>query len=251
MDITLNTNPITASDLRLLVDSDDDLSDGVLYNPIISVSGNTVTISGLSNTEIPINSTSYFTIVSIDSRTPLPIDIVEFTAKTVNNEYVQLDWQTASKINNDYFTIERSHNATNWDELKTIDGGENSTSNLSYSDVDDKPYSGISYYRLKQTDIDGKFEYSEMNKVNIDDVEGAQIEIYPNPSTNGVFNLTTPNIEEKVSLVVVNALGSVVFEQSNISAFESFELSNQKGMYLIKLSVNGQPIYEQAVIIKE
>lgn len=83
LDITLDTSPITASDLRLLVNSDDNLSGGTLYNPTISVAGNTVTISGLSNTEIPMNSTSYFTIVSLESRTPLSI---EPTAKPVNSK---------------------------------------------------------------------------------------------------------------------------------------------------------------------
>ncbi len=235
LDITLNTNPLTASDLRLLVDTDHDLSDGTLYNPTISVSGNTVTISGLSNTEIPINSTSYFTIVSIDSNTPLPLALVEFTAIPVNNNYVQLDWQTATEVNNDYFTIERSQNATKWEEIKTIDGGGNSLSNLSYSDVDNEPYTGSSYYRIKQTDFEGQSEYSEVIEININDVGSTQINVYPNPATDQIT--IEGSKDELESITVYNALGQ------DVTSMAQQQVLGYGSIVLILLSALGAGIY--------
>jgi hypothetical protein len=88
----------------------------------------------------------------------LPIELINFIPHVQDN-WVNLKWQTASEINNDYFTIEKSKTASNWIIVTQVNGAGNSSNILSYSTTDQIPYNGISYYRLKQTDFNGQFEY--------------------------------------------------------------------------------------------
>ena len=72
---------------------------------------------------------------------------------------VEVKWTTESEINNDYFTLERSSDSYHYSELAIVDGAGNSTSTNNYTFNDQQALRGISYYRLKQTDFDGNFEY--------------------------------------------------------------------------------------------
>ena len=89
---------------------------------------------------------------------PLPIELLSFSANAVHNS-VRLSWVTATETNNDFFTIERSINLKDWEVLGFVDGAGNSSRPLHYSFTDFNPLTGVSYYRLKQTDYDGKYEY--------------------------------------------------------------------------------------------
>ena len=96
---------------------------------------------------------------------PLPVKLISFNANLLKNS-VWLDWKTETEINNNYFTIERSSNIEYWESIKEVKGAGNSNSTLSYSIVDQKPLLGISYYRLKQTDFNGEFSYSNFAIIN-------------------------------------------------------------------------------------
>jgi hypothetical protein len=93
--------------------------------------------------------------VLVGSASPLPIELLSFTAGC-NNSVARINWQTASETNNNYFTIERSKDAQTWVTVTTIPGAGNSNTTLSYSYNDNNPYAGSSYYRLKQTDFNGQ-----------------------------------------------------------------------------------------------
>ncbi|RLD55710.1 MAG: hypothetical protein DRJ01_16260, partial [Bacteroidetes bacterium] len=95
----------------------------------------------------------------------LPIELVDFNANVVGNN-VELNWTTTSEINNDYFTVERSIDAINFEIVDDISGAGNSNKSINYKLVDYSPYQGISYYRLKQTDYDGKYSHSKIVSVN-------------------------------------------------------------------------------------
>ncbi len=99
------------------------------------------------------------------SNSPLPIEFIYFNAKAINNS-VQLEWATATEVNNDFFTIERSMDGKWWDVVTHINGAGNTNHLTRYDFIDNNPYSGISYYRLKQTDYDGKYEYFAPVAVN-------------------------------------------------------------------------------------
>lgn len=119
-------------------------------------------------------------IIAEITNAPLPIELLYFEAEAAANNTVGLSWETASEINNDYFTIERAADARNWEEIAQIDGAGNSHSRLTYSTVDDRPLAGTNYYRLKQTDYNGDFVYSDIEAVNLGEPE--RLKLYPNPT---------------------------------------------------------------------
>lgn len=95
----------------------------------------------------------------------LPIELLSFSYKIVPGQAV-LEWETASEINNNYFTIERSRDMNRWEVVGTVAGAGNSNQQLSYQLADYMPLQGLSYYRLKQTDFDGQYEYFKPLAVN-------------------------------------------------------------------------------------
>jgi hypothetical protein len=82
---------------------------------------------------------------------------------------VFLEWVTKSERNNDYFSIERSEDGKIFETIKQINGAGNSTKKLHYDFTDYSPLRGTNYYRLKQTDYDGKSEYSKIITITIQD----------------------------------------------------------------------------------
>lgn len=95
-----------------------------------------------------------------------------------------LFWKTctASEKNNDFFTLERSKDGTSFEKLKTVSGAGNSDHVLNYSEKDEAPLHGISYYRLKQMDYDGKTSYSRV--VTVEFNSNSQIKVQYNAAEN-------------------------------------------------------------------
>jgi len=143
----------------------------------------------------------------------LPISLLSFAAECEDN-VVDITWSTATEINNDYFTIQRSTNATTWEFVKNIPGNGNSNMVLYYSTTDNDPYDGTSYYRLKQTDFDGASEtFSPVAVICRESNEGQGISYYPNPFTSEVVvDMQNLNFDRAV-LRIYDLLGKIVFEQ--------------------------------------
>ena len=91
----------------------------------------------------------------------LPIELISFNATEMLDE-IKIDWTTQSEINNDYFSVERSFDGKEFYALENISGAGNSTTQLTYSYNDHNLLAGARYYRLKQTDYDGNFKYSDI-----------------------------------------------------------------------------------------
>ena len=103
---------------------------------------------------------------------------------------VQLDWTTLTEINNDYFTIERSLDGINFEDILTEAGAGNSVEELDYRRFDESPKEGFNYYRLRQTDYDGRTESFNIEVVEFrGGVEVGKIKLYPNPTSGEQLNL--------------------------------------------------------------
>ena len=98
---------------------------------------------------------------------PLPIELLYFTADVISSDHVKLEWETVSEINNERFEIERSSDGTNWDIIGTVNGNGTTNESLKYSYSDRFPLQGLSYYRFRQIDYDGKWEYSDIVVVKV------------------------------------------------------------------------------------
>jgi Secretion system C-terminal sorting domain len=170
----------------------------------------------------------------------LPIELLFFTA-TYNEQSRMADlyWATASEIDNDYFTIERSADAINWNELFEVDGAGSSPSRIDYSDVDENPLMGDSFYRLKQTDYNGEYTYSPIVRIN--QSSNSSIVLYPNPSQTGnqVVIYFPTHSEQFLDVEVVSIDGKLVF-QTTLDMFKSEQLilnidnSYQSGVYFVR-----------------
>ncbi len=129
---------------------------------------------------------SQWTVSSADA--PMPIMLLSFEARAVD-QGVELNWVTAAEINNDFFTIERSNNGLDFYPIDNISAA-GTTSQLHYYQTEDKnALKGLSYYRLKQTDYNGDYEYSAPIGVFMKEIQAEQIVLYPNPG-NGQFFIT-------------------------------------------------------------
>ena len=145
--------------------------------------------------------------------TPLPIELLEFLG-ICEGAVIKLNWSTASEINNDYFTIERSFDGVNFNILGTVAGAGNSIQTLHYTFVDENSMDGIYYYRLKQTDFNGTFKYSKLIDVACNSDFSQDIMVYPNPA-NEIINVISSN---KISSIqVINDLGEHIMEINNLN----------------------------------
>lgn len=173
---------------------------------------------------------------------PLPIKLITFNAKS-NSNSVDFYWQTAAEINNDYFTIERSIDANNWEEILYITGAGNSNKTETYTSSDLNPLNGTVYYRLKQTDFDGKFEYFNIVAVNLEEELNHNVTVYPNPATANTNISIEHNFTENNSPITISVKN---IEGKEMNSFISGKAKNAieglpKGLYFITVStVNSQ-----------
>jgi hypothetical protein len=183
-----------------------------------------------------------------ENSNPLPISLTNFNVKESNNR-VLINWTTASEINNDYFTLEKSGNAIDWEIIKNINGQGNSNYITDYSIIDENPSKGISYYRLSQTDFDGTFEYLGIKSIDYKSNSLSDAKIYPNPAKD-VVNIEFDNVSLEKNIHLYNSIGqdiigSVLITTNTIN-FISINISNlQSGLYILMVGTETRKIYKK------
>ncbi|HEY6160825.1 MAG TPA: T9SS type A sorting domain-containing protein, partial [Bacteroidia bacterium] len=199
-----------------------------------STSGNTsagTVTSGL------VTSFSPFTLASI---TPiaLPVTLMDFKAWW-NEINVSLEWTTESETNNDFFTVERSLDGISFWEVTRVKGAGNSVTQLNYHAIDEKAPPGVVYYRLKQTDFDGKFSYSPVVAVNVPFINEFSI-TYVNYSDDGVDCYLSSSTGEPLRAELLDATGKIIYSAPVVANTEGKihlgSLALVSGIYLLKLS---------------
>lgn len=188
--------------------------------------------SGTVTSSSAITNFSPFTIGS-KPVTTLPVDLLYFNANSSNNKTVETTWTTVTEINNDFFTVERSKDGEVFEFVGKVEGAGNYVGELNYSLVDDAPYDGTSYYRLKQTDFDGQFEYSNVVAVNLSNKSNTTYNVHPIPFNN-TLTVNVSN-DELVNAIVYDLSGKVIVTDSFVGA-KVLDLSNlSAGTYFINL----------------
>ena len=148
-----------------------------------------------------VNSFGAFTFGSNSGLNTLPVELMSFLVWP-NETNVELTWSTASEVNNDNFIIEKSMDRLIFEPIGMQVGKGNSSEITDYYFMDEYPSSGLSYYRLKQTDFDGKESYSKIESVYFDSGEEFSFNVYPNPN-EGLFFYIDFNAEQDMDLVVL------------------------------------------------
>ena len=193
---------------------------------------NQYTLSGLT-------SFSKFTLDgATQSATTLPVDLLFFDAEAVNNKIVKTTWATVTEINNDYFIVERSKDGVEFYFVGNVQGAGNYNGQLNYSLVDETPFQGTSYYRLKQTDFDGQFEYSNIVAVNLTENVNTSFSVYPIPFNNSVT--VTVNNQEEVTVIVYDVSGKIIVSDKFISTKVLNMEKVASGTYVINLKTNSK-----------
>ncbi len=166
--------------------------------------------------------------VLVDRDFPLPIELLNFSASCKDN-IVIINWSTSSETNNDYFTLERSIDAQDWVIIATIDGAGNSNTLMNYSYTDTNSFNSNVYYRLKQTDLDGKFTYSEVVHTGCNNPLFEDIQVFPNPAYDYLTSNILSNENVTINISIIDVMG-----QSVIS--DKFDMIKGKNSFLIDVS---------------
>lgn len=171
---------------------------------------------------------------------PLPIELVSFEGVPASG-IVELYWKTATEINNDFFTIEKSSNALEFEVVGTMKANNTSTTS-NYQLNDTKPYRGTNYYRLKQTDFDETYTYS--NIIAVDFYDKIEFSVFPNPLLQNQSLIVTfdKQYSTAINLNVYDITGKNVFEKvievSNQREVKINNINLSAGIYNVRLNNN-------------
>lgn len=183
-----------------------------------------------------VNSSGIWTSALLGS--PLPIELLYFKAKLSSNNVTQLNWSTASEQNSNYFMIEKSNDGIQFFDFKKVKAAANSTSIINYETIDENPFEGYTYYRLREVDFNNDEQYSDIETVYWTKDKNEQVILFPNP-TNGITQL---NIRGSIysSYEIRDARSRLLLE--NKISYTNNESSNQincsylsQGIYLLVL----------------
>ena len=179
-----------------------------------------------------------------------PTSLIYFKA-ICNSEKVSLDWETASEKNCDYFTIQKSYDGLSFVDIALMKAAGTKTTNSKYNWIDSNPFSGASYYRLKQTDYDG--ESKTYNIVSANCKSNVSVVAYNNNEGSIVVTINTET-SANFSTTIYNALGSKIMskalfadEGNNVYKLDISSLTS--GVYFVSI-VNNQLQTTQKIIVK-
>ncbi len=170
----------------------------------------------------------------------LPVEYVSFTAYG-EQQGITLSWATASELNNDYFEIQRSVNGTDFQTIGRVDGHGTSYHTIQYSFTDTSPKDGVNYYRLKQYDFDGAFEYSQLVREFFNLKPVVDLKFFPNPASeklNIIFDQRFLNTNVQVKLY--DSKGIVAVEQeiipTSLASVIELDRLEDPGIYMLHVS---------------
>lgn len=162
---------------------------------------------------------------------PLAVEWISFTSENKGN-YNLLQWKTATETHNEYFEIERSQDAISFEKIGRVQGTGNSNSLRLYEWQDEKPIKGLNYYRLKQVDINGNYQYSDITQVI--NTQQKNTVIYPNPSHDILYIVAE---DRNQAITIYNMVGKIIFQSDIVP--EKLDISHLSAeIYVVK--INGE-----------
>ncbi len=201
------------------------------------------------------NATQFSHWIIASNSAALPIELAYFTANVTGKE-VLLSWATATETNNSFFNIERGTDGISYESIQQINGAGNSTSFLTYGVTDKNPIEGTSYYRLKQTDFDGKYSYSNVEVINYTSSLANKIlinSIGPNPFKDNFTIHFATEAEQDVEFQLLSSTGQML-ENKKIRTHDGmnqYEYTNgqnlENGVYFIQLICQDQKLSRKMV----
>ena len=225
----------------------------------VNHSGNTNAGTFVSNGYVPFSEK----VITMGSTEPtvLPVELLSFKA-VAKEQTVQLVWETASEINNDYFEVLRSVDGITFKKIGEVAGAGNSNKQLRYEFTDKLPIAGVSYYQLKQVDYNGMYDFSD--KVSVEWISTGEyaafveINLYPNPAPRGEAKVRVTGLQPQsaVTVKLLDMFGKVhlqqvveadVLGQSGHMIQPRMRLS--AGVYVVSIQ-QGSQVHQKTLIIR-
>ena len=175
-----------------------------------------------------------------------------------NGANIELNWQTSSEFNNDYFAIERSVDSISFVQIGTVDGAGNSNAIVNYNFIDSTAnINQIYYYRIKQVDFDAQFSYSIIEQYSPPlsllkhDKLNFKYTFFPNP-TNDIFILKVENIDEKINFILFDIEGKEVLKKIIKDNDTNINISQlPSGIYIFNLTANNNQLLATGKVLKK
>ncbi len=217
------------------------------------VISNPISMTVFTNPPIP----AYVTFGTEEMGDTLPVEFLGFEGKEEASS-IKLSWSTATELNNDHFEVERSTDGVQFEGIGKVDGNGTTNEVSSYSFVDTKPTSGTSFYRLRQVDYDGQFDYSKTIQLTPEWFD-AQVSVYPNPVRPGEeFTIDMRGListESPISIQLMDLSGAVIKEidgnlKDPVIRLELPQLELASSLLLLNISTQGQLIQTVKIVVK-
>lgn len=204
-----------------------------------SVTNGTVTSGtgcGTNGSASSVSSFGSFTLCA-SSLSALPVNLIQFNAEPYGDNQARLYWSTSMQYNHSHFEVERSIDGKNFYPIGTEYGDAFTEQVSEYMMIDPSPFMGLNYYRLKQVDLDGKYEFSPVRTVRFDYKIG-RIAVFPNP-TAGMLTVLVPAENKYQTITVFDALGkqvvsTLVAPGENTVGLDLSDMS--RGVYVLTIS---------------
>lgn len=215
---------------------------GVKRMTLVFGTGTELGPSGLTPQSIFLTSLAWSNIV--------PVQLLYLRGKA-NGSQNQLTWATATELNSDYFSVQRSVDLREFSDMGRVKSAGDSRQRLEYSFTDETPLPGVNYYRLKQVDKDGSSEYSKIIAVNAQSTE--RFVVYPNPSDGQSINLQFDNLSLE-GLGLVDLLGQKIPFVVSASSSNSLSIKPsrtlQTGLYFVTYAAANEPRFTQKLWVQ-
>lgn len=191
--------------------------------------------------------------------TTLPVELISLSASAVDNDYINVSWVTATEINNEGFQIQRSTDAINFENIGWVEGNGNTSATQSYLFQDVEVSKDILYYyRLKQLDFDGQYEYSAVVSASLKGGQNFSINVFPNPSnvTEELIVAISSSIQTPAEIRVYDVLGKLVISDQVdlIKGKNNYPLDNTlfaTGQYFIVVNMNQKQYTKNVVVVEK
>lgn len=197
------------------------------------------------------NNLGTITVVCLEA---LPVELANFKAVIPRDGEVHLIWETATEKDNHGFDVERSADGRNWSALGFVPGNGTTALPQDYFFIDKAPFAGVNYYRLKQHDTDGEFEYSPMVVADVR-TEGPDFNVFPNPSATGELSFRmVSQTKGEALLEIFDWAGYKVYKES-VGIFEGTTVwpvslaTFPKGAYTARLEMPGGAVVFRKIVL--
>ncbi len=183
----------------------------------------------------------------------LPVTLISFTGRNENEKNV-LEWKTAAEINNSYFTVQRSADGINFSDLEVINGAGNSSTIHSYRSFDYDPYQET-YYRIAQSDFDGRVTYSEIISIDLS-IENRLAQCSPNPSDGRMKVKFFGKPGENIDIKIADIFGQVIYEfkdklQESVFVHEIDIKDAPTGIYYLNIESAKSEVFNRKLVIQK